>query len=71
MYIIFLNKLRLHQISCSGRGGTHWQYGVPKWYEMVNRFGTPYQGRTQGGVGAKTPPWAWYFTKNLLPSQGD
>ena len=24
------------------------------------------QGRTQGGVGVKTPPWAWYFTKTLL-----
>ena len=30
------------------------------------------QGRTQGvGGGVKIPPWAWYFTKNLLPSQGD
>ena len=32
------------------------------------------QGRTQGGVGGlglNLPPWAWYFTKNLLPSQGD
>jgi len=30
------------------------------------------QGRTQGrGVGVKTPHWAWYFTKTLLPSQGD
>ena len=28
------------------------------------------QGRTQGGgVGVKTPPWTWYFTKTLLPAQ--
>jgi len=29
------------------------------------------QGRTQGvGLGlGSTPPWAWYFTKSLLPSQ--
>ena len=26
------------------------------------------QGRTQGGIGVKNPPWAWYFTKTLLPS---
>jgi len=25
MYIIFLNKLRFDQISCSGRSGTRWQ----------------------------------------------
>jgi len=24
MYIIFLNKLRFDQISCSGRSGTRW-----------------------------------------------
>jgi len=41
MYIIFLNKLRLDQISCSGRNGTRWQYGVPKWHEIVQRLGTP------------------------------
>jgi len=23
----------------------------------------------RGGVGVKTPPWAWYFTKTLLPAQ--
>jgi len=21
------------------------------------------------GVGVKSPPWAWYFTKTLLPAQ--
>jgi len=26
------------------------------------------QGRTQVGFGVK-PPWAWYFTKTLLPAQ--
>jgi len=26
------------------------------------------QGRTQGGLGSN-PPWAWYFTKTLLPAQ--
>jgi len=35
MYIILLNKLRLGQISCSGRSGTRWQYGVPKWYKII------------------------------------
>ena len=25
--------------------------------------------RTEGGVGVKTPPWAWKFTKTLLPAQ--
>jgi len=25
----------------------------------------------RGGFGVKPPHWAWYFTKNLLPSQGD
>jgi len=29
------------------------------------------QGRTQGeGSGLKPPPWAWLFTKTLLPAQG-
>ena len=27
--------------------------------------------RKGGGVGIDPPPWAWYFTKTLLPSQGD
>jgi len=35
MYIIVLNKLRFDQISCSGRSGMHWQYGLPTWYELV------------------------------------
>jgi len=33
MYIILLNKRRFDQISFSGRSGTRWRYGVPKWYE--------------------------------------
>jgi len=41
MHIIILNKLRFDQISCSGRSGTRWQYGVPKWYEIVERLETP------------------------------
>jgi len=41
MYIIILNTTRFDQISCSGRSGTRWQYGLPKWYEMVKRLGTP------------------------------
>jgi len=41
MYTFLLNKLRFNQISCSGSSGTRWQYGVPKWYEMVKRLGTP------------------------------
>jgi len=41
MYTILLNKLRFDQISCSGRSGTCWQYGVPEWYEVVKRLGTP------------------------------
>ena len=38
---IILNKLRFDQIGCSGRSGTRSQYGVPKWYEIVKRLGTP------------------------------
>jgi len=41
MYIVLLNKLRLDQISCSGRSGTLCQHGVPKWYEIVKRLGNP------------------------------
>jgi len=41
MYIILLNKLRFDLINYSGRSGTRWQYGVPKWYEIVKRLGTP------------------------------
>jgi len=41
MYIILLNKLRNDQNSCSRRSGTGWQYGLPKWYEIVKRLGTP------------------------------
>jgi len=41
MYVILLNKLRFDQISCSGRSGTRWQYGVLKWYEILKRLGTP------------------------------
>ena len=26
------------------------------------------QGRTQGGFGVTLPPWAWFFTKTLLPA---
>jgi len=40
MYIILLKKLSFDQIS-SGRNSTRWQYGVPKWYEIVKRLGTP------------------------------
>jgi len=39
MYIYLLNKVRLDQISCSGRSGTRWQYGEPKWYEIVKKLG--------------------------------
>jgi len=38
--IIHLSKLRFDQISCSGRSGTRWQYGVPEWYEIAKRLGT-------------------------------
>jgi len=41
VYIILLTKLRLDQISCSGRSGTRWQYEVPEWYEIVKMLGTP------------------------------
>jgi len=41
IYIILLKKLRFDQISCSGKSGTRWQYGVPMWYEIVKRLGTP------------------------------
>jgi len=41
MYIILLNKLRFDQIGCSGRSDTRWQYGMPKWYEIVKRLGAP------------------------------
>jgi len=41
MYFILLNKLRLDQITCSGRSGTRCQHGVPKWYAIVKRLGTP------------------------------
>jgi len=41
MYIILLNKSRFDQIRCSGRSGTRWKYGVPKWYEIVKSLGTP------------------------------
>jgi len=41
MYIILLNKLRFDQNSCFGRSGKRWQYGVPKWYEIVERLGIP------------------------------
>jgi len=40
MDIILLNKQRFDQISCSGRSGTGWQYGMPKWYKNVKRLGT-------------------------------
>jgi len=40
MYIILLKKLRFDQISCSGRSGTRWQDGMPKWYEIVKRLGS-------------------------------
>ena len=29
------------------------------------------KGVRRGGLGLTPPPWAWYFTKILLPSQGD
>jgi len=41
MYIIFLKTLRLDLINHSGRSATRSQYGVPKWYEIVKRLGTP------------------------------
>jgi len=41
MYISLLNKQRFDQISCSGRSGTRWQYGVSKWYEIVKSLGIP------------------------------
>jgi len=40
MHAILLNQLRFDQISCSGRSGTRWQYGVLKWYEIVKTLGT-------------------------------
>jgi len=40
MYVILLNKPRFDLINYSGRNGTRWQYGVPKWYEIVKRLGT-------------------------------
>jgi len=40
MYVILLSKLRFDQINYSGRSGTCWQFGVPKWYEIVKRLGT-------------------------------
>ena len=36
-----LNKLKFDKISFSGRRGTRWQYGVPKWYDIVKRLGSP------------------------------
>jgi len=39
MYIIPLNKLRFDQISCSGRSGTRWQYGVSELYEILKMLG--------------------------------
>jgi len=38
MYIILLKKLRF---SCTGKGGIHWQYGVPKWFEILLKVGNP------------------------------
>jgi len=38
MCIILLNKLKFDQVSCSGRSGMRWQYGVLKWYEIVKRW---------------------------------
>ena len=32
---------KIRSKSCSGRSGTGWQYGVPKWYKNVKRLGTP------------------------------
>jgi len=29
------------------------------------------KGVRKGGLGLKKNPWVWYFTKNVLPSQGD
>jgi len=40
MYVILLNKLKFDQINYSGRSGMRWQYGVPKWYEIVKMLGT-------------------------------
>ena len=45
MYIIILHKLRLDQITCSGRSGTRCQHGEPKWYKIVKRLGTPAVGK--------------------------
>jgi len=39
--IVLMSKLRIDEISCSGRSGTRWQYGVPKWYDIVRRLGSP------------------------------
>jgi len=39
MYIILLYKLRFDQTSCSGRSMV--RVGMPKWYEIVKRLGTP------------------------------
>jgi len=40
MYVILVNKQRFDQICYPGRSGTRWQYGVPKWYEIVKRLET-------------------------------
>jgi len=37
------------------------------WTSNDGMDNTP-QGRPQGGFGVKTPAWAWYLTKTLLPA---
>jgi len=68
MYTILLNKLRFDQISCSGNSGTRWQYGVPKWYEMVKRLGTPALTGQQNFHKVIKEVWWWesYFLQLVL-----
>jgi len=62
MYIILLNKLRFDQISFCGRRGTSWQYGVPKWHEMVKRLGNPALEKSAHCLTASTMTKACFST---------
>jgi len=43
MKLVVLEKgyLETTRYPCSGRSGARWQYGVPEWYEIVERLRTP------------------------------
>jgi len=62
MHIILLNKLRFDQISCSGRCDTHWQHGVPKWYEIVIRLGTHALIECEFGISGHTQKYEDFET---------